>query len=101
MSMRPDSLPEKTVTRGEPLPGSKKVYLAGPGGAKVPMREIALHPTRGVRGEAEINPPLCVYDTSGPYTDPDSAIDLHRGLPPLRRSWILARGDYEIGSPRR
>src|SRR5437870_7592973 len=104
MSTRPDSLPERTVTRGEPLPGSKKVYLPGPGGAKVPAREIALHPTRGKegpRGEAEINPPLRVYDTSGPYTDPDAAIDLHRGLPPLRRPWILARGEYDRGLPRR
>ncbi|HYR46799.1 MAG TPA: phosphomethylpyrimidine synthase ThiC, partial [Thermoanaerobaculia bacterium] len=101
MSTRRDSLPERTVTRGLPLPGSKKVYLPGPGGANVPAREIALHSTRGTRGEAEINPPLRVYDTSGPYTDPDAAIDFHCGLPPLRRPWNLARGEYDRGLPRR
>src|SRR5438552_2533069 len=52
----------------------------------VPMREIAL---------SGGNPPLRLYDTSGPYTDPDAQIDLKRGLPPLRLPWILGRGDVE------
>ena len=67
----------------------------------MPFREIALSPTRGLRGEAEMNPPLRVYDTSGPYTDPDADIDLDAGLPELRRPWILARAEYERSAPRR
>jgi phosphomethylpyrimidine synthase len=58
---------------------SKKVYVDG-----VPMREVTLS------GE---NPPLRLYDTSGPYTDPAYQVDLKLGLPPFRREWILARGD--------
>jgi len=60
------------------------------------MREIELTPTRSGRGSnarAEENPPVWVYDTSGPYTDPDVRIDLTRGLPALRREWIESRGD--------
>jgi phosphomethylpyrimidine synthase len=68
---------------------------------RVPMREITLHPTRGMRGETELNPPLAVYDTSGPYTDPDVEIDLRRGLPELRRAWIDARGPYDESAPTR
>ena len=68
---------------------------------RVPFREIALSPTRGMRGEAELNPPFRVYDTSGPYTDPAVAIDLSAGLPELRRPWILARGEYDrVGAAR-
>jgi len=63
------------------------------------MREISLTPTKGVTGEVEINLPLRVYDTSGPYTDPDVTIDLRRGLPELRKPWILARGEYGMQEP--
>jgi phosphomethylpyrimidine synthase len=63
------------------------------------MREISLTPTKGVTGEVEINLPLGVYDTSGPYTDPDVTIDLRRGLPELRKPWILARGEYGMQEP--
>jgi phosphomethylpyrimidine synthase len=101
MSTRREALPGNEVANREPLPGSKKVYVPGPQGARVPFREIALHPTRGMRGEVEINAPLRVYDTSGPYTDPEARIDLHRGLPELRRPWVLARGDYDETEPRR
>ena len=62
-------------------PASGKVYVNG-----VPMREITL---------SGGNPPLRLYDTSGPYTDPNHTVDLKLGLPPLRREWILARGDVE------
>src|SRR5216110_1314828 len=66
---------------------ARKIYLTGSRpDLRVPMREIAL--TGG-------NPPLRLYDTSGPYTDPDAQIDLKRGLPPLRLAWILGRGDVE------
>ena len=74
----------------EPLPASRKVYKSGTlhAGLRVPMREIDLHPSAG-------EPPLTVYDSSGPYTDPDVAIDITRGLPRLRAAWIAARGDIE------
>jgi phosphomethylpyrimidine synthase len=101
MSTRREVLPGNEVANREPLPGSKKVYVPGPHGARVPFREIGLQPTRGIRGEVEINAPLSVYDTSGPYTDPEAEIDLTAGLPELRRPWILARGDYEETEPRR
>jgi phosphomethylpyrimidine synthase len=99
MSARPDSLPAHRVANRDPLPGSRKVYVPGPGGLRVPFREITLHPTRGHSREAEINPPLRVYDTSGPYTDEKAEIDLHGGLPELRRPWILSRGEYEESEP--
>jgi phosphomethylpyrimidine synthase len=99
MSTRPESLPENSPARREPLPGSRKVYVAGPGGLRVPFREIALSPTRGMRGEVELNPPFAVYDTSGPYTDPEASIDVRRGLQELRRPWIMARGPYAETEP--
>ncbi|HWN45398.1 MAG TPA: phosphomethylpyrimidine synthase ThiC, partial [Thermoanaerobaculia bacterium] len=75
----------------EPFPNSTKVYVEGERpGVRVPMREIRLSPTRTVE-----NPPVTVYDTSGPYTDPRAAIDVYKGLAPLRREWILGRGDVE------
>src|SRR6266545_4156948 len=71
-----EAVPSNRVASREPLPGSRKVYVSGPGGTSVPFREIALDPTRGMRGEVERNAPLRVYDTSGPYTDPEARIDL-------------------------
>jgi phosphomethylpyrimidine synthase len=99
MSTRRESLPSNEVANRDPLPGSKKIYVSGPGGMRVPFREVALSPTRGTKGETEINPPLRLYDTSGPYTDPEVAIDLREGLPPLRSPWILARGEYDRSEP--
>ncbi len=99
MSIRREALPSNAVANREPLPGSRKVYVAGPHGMRVPFREIALQPTRGMRGGEERNAPMRVYDTSGPYTDPMAAIDLDRGLPELRRPWILARGEYDRSKP--
>jgi phosphomethylpyrimidine synthase len=72
------------VTTG-PIRGSRKIYV---GPHKVAMREIDLEPTSG-------EPSVRVYDTSGPYTDPNARIDIHAGLPALRRDWILGRGDVE------
>ena len=85
-------LPARTeigVTTG-PIRGSRKIYvpsaaIPGPG---VAMREILLEPSCD-------EPPLRVYDTSGPYTDPKARIDINVGLPTLRRDWILGRGDVE------
>lgn len=75
--------------------GSKKVYVEGSrSDIQVPMREIELSPTTGSFGEEE-NPPVRVYDTSGPYTDSNCEIDIRKGLQPLRRDWIVERGDVE------
>jgi phosphomethylpyrimidine synthase len=87
------------------FPASKKVYLQGQlyADVRVPMREIALSPTRSHNGGGlEANPPLRVYDTSGPYTDPDVTIDVHEGLPCLRAPWIRNRQDaaYVESEPR-
>src|SRR6478609_5801002 len=76
-----------------PLPASRKIYVEGSRpDIRVPMREIAQTDTPASFG-AEANPPLAVYDTSGPYTDPDARIDVRQGLPALRAAWIDARGD--------
>jgi phosphomethylpyrimidine synthase len=87
------------ITRG-PLPASRKVYVPGERypELRVPMREISQTSTRHGHGpEARVtpNPPVRVYDSSGPYTDPDARIDLREGLPPLRAGWIEARADTE------
>ncbi len=74
-----------SITRG-PLPGSKKLMLANGQNMFVPFREVALS-----GGEA----PIRLYDTSGPYTDENAALDIGKGLKGSRRAWILARGDVE------
>jgi phosphomethylpyrimidine synthase len=80
----------------ESFPASRKVYRAGRlhPELRVPMREIALHPSSG-------EPPLAVYDASGPYTDPAVAIDIEAGLARLRAPWIAARADTEAYPGRR
>jgi phosphomethylpyrimidine synthase len=100
MSAIPESFVQTTarlsdeVTR--PFPASQKRYVVGSRpDIRVPMREVTLTPTRTSDGVEE-NPPVPVYDTSGPYTDPDAAIDLLNGLPDLRGRWIEARGDTEL-----
>ncbi len=72
------------------LPASRKIHVPGTlhADVRVPMRRIALRPASG-------EPPVTVYDSSGPYTDTDAHIDIERGLPPLRNAWIEARGDIE------
>jgi len=82
-----------SVTR--PIPGSRKVFAAGSRpDLRVAMREIVQTATPTLFG-GEDNPPITVYDTSGPYTDPDARIDLSAGLPALRAGWIAERGDTE------
>jgi phosphomethylpyrimidine synthase len=84
----------------KPLPNSRKVYVAGSRpDLRVPMREIAQSDTpvhAGTGARAEPNPPIFVYDTSGPYTDPAVRIDIRSGLAPLRQQWIEERGDTEV-----
>jgi len=83
----------ETVTR--PIPGSRKTHVEGSrADLRVPMREIVLDDTPSLFG-TEKNAPFTVYDTSGPYTDPDYRVDLVAGLPPLRAAWIAERGDTE------
>jgi phosphomethylpyrimidine synthase len=91
--------PRARVANSDPLPGSRKVYVPGRNGIRVPMREILLEPTHLMNGQIEANPPVRVYDTSGPYTDPNVAIDLRLGLPELRKPWILERGEFEATAP--
>jgi phosphomethylpyrimidine synthase len=82
------------VTR--PIAGSRKTHVAGSRpDIRVPMREIHQADTPALFG-AEPNPALTVYDTSGPYTDPDARIELSAGLPALRARWIEERGDTEL-----
>ncbi|WP_299848766.1 phosphomethylpyrimidine synthase ThiC [uncultured Roseovarius sp.] len=83
------NVPNLKITTGN-LPGSRKIYVNGTRhpDIRVPMREISVHPTAG-----EL--PLPVYDSSGPYTDPEIATDIRQGLPPMRRNWIEARDDVE------
>ncbi|NYE08864.1 phosphomethylpyrimidine synthase [Bacillus niacini] len=93
--MSTSSLNEKRISIMSSFSGSKKVYVEGSRpDIQVPMREIELSPTTGTFGEEE-NPPIRVYDTSGPYTDADYSVDITKGLPALRSSWIHERGDVE------
>jgi phosphomethylpyrimidine synthase len=89
------SLNEKNISIMSGFSGSKKVYVEGSRpDIMVPMREIELSPTTGTFGEEE-NPPVRVYDTSGPYTDANYSVDITKGLPDLRSKWIHERGDVE------
>src|SRR6266481_20578 len=76
---------------------SKKIYVSGKlhRETRVPFREISLAPTKSLHGEIEVNEPVLVYDTSGPWGDPDFHGDVTQGLPPLRAKWIRERGDVE------
>src|SRR5437660_12060811 len=79
------------------LPNSKKIYVAGKlhPDLRVPFREISLAPTTTMSGETEVNEPVRVYDTSGPWGDPSVTLDPIQGLPPLRRDCIRSRRDTE------
>ena len=103
MAKTPTSVDTDALTRQitrTPFPGSRKIYLDGSrADIRVPFREITLTDTLVHEGQGEprreANPPLRVYDASGPYTDPQAAIDITRGLPGLRSSWIADRADTE------
>jgi hypothetical protein len=76
---------------------SRKIYLAGSRhpNVRVPFREISLAPTKTISGQIEVNEPVRVYDTSGPWGDETVALDVEQGLPALRAEWVRARGDVE------
>jgi phosphomethylpyrimidine synthase len=79
----------------QPFQASEKVYVAGSRpDIQVPLRKITQSDTPTAQG-AEVNPPVYVYDTSGPYTDPRQTVDLRQGLPALREAWIRERDDVE------
>jgi len=92
---------ENSVNSGhsveKPLPNSRRVYVGGElhSDIRVPFREISLASTKTMSGEVEINEPVHVYDTSGPWGAPDFHGDVTKGLPPLRAKWICERGDVE------
>jgi phosphomethylpyrimidine synthase len=99
MSTALKSVPEAIATgsnEDKQLPNSRRIYVAGEQpGVRVPFREIDQNPTRNFKNELEENPSVRVYDTSGPYGDPGVATDVREGLNPLRRDWIVGRGDVE------
>jgi len=97
----PASSPVPPSPVDRPLPGSQKDYLVGSRpDVRVPVRKVALTPTSGRFGTRE-NPPVFLYDTSGPYTDPAIQTDVLRGLAALRQGWIAERADVEeyVGRP--
>ena len=100
MSAIPEEFLSKTARINDasvqPLPNSRKIYVQGSrSDIRVPMREITLTDTITEKG-AESNPPVTVYDTSGPYTDPMASIDICKGLDDVRSVWIEERGDTEV-----
>uniref|UniRef100_UPI0025F32008 phosphomethylpyrimidine synthase ThiC n=1 Tax=uncultured Thiodictyon sp. TaxID=1846217 RepID=UPI0025F32008 len=99
MSAIPNEFVQQTARLSDevtkPFPNSRKLYVAGSRpDLRVPMREVTLSPTHAST-QTEHNPPVFIYDTSGPYTDPAVAIDLLAGLPDLRSAWIEDRGDTQ------
>ena len=79
-----------------PFPASRKIYIEGTNkGVRVPMREIALTASSS-NGTDSKKKTFLVYDTSGPYTDPEAQIDIRKGLPSVRSSWLFDRGDVDV-----
>ena len=97
--MKKESIPNQSKLTCDPFTGSRKIYVKGQlhADVAVAMREILLTDTtlHGKKGETEKNAPVTVYDTSGPYTDPNVIIDVKKGLNPLREKWIIDRQDTE------
>lgn len=93
--MKTEKLPSAQTISRTPFPNSKKIYVPGTlHNIRVPMREISLSATTDrFRNVTEENRPVTVYDTSGPYTDPDVNINVRQGLPKLRNPWIEERND--------
>src|SRR5712671_2230899 len=86
---------EKEITETQ-LPNSRRIYVESERpGVRVPFREVDQNPTRNFDNSLEENPPVRVYDTSGPYGDPSIACDVREGLAGLRREWIVSRRDVE------
>ncbi len=97
--------PRSVAEIADCFPGSRRIYMRGErADVRVPMREVRQTATPGADRDRP-NPPIILYDTSGPYGDPGQHIDLQRGLPPLRKPWLDERGELESraapGAPRR
>ena len=103
LSEDPSSNLKSQISNQEPLPASRKIYVEtrdatvnhSQHNLRVPFREIALSPSKDFNGNLEENSPVRVYDTSGPWTDPEQRLDVRDGLPAHRLEWIIARGDVE------
>ncbi|HEB91968.1 MAG TPA: phosphomethylpyrimidine synthase ThiC [Gammaproteobacteria bacterium] len=100
MSAIPEEFQQRTATLSKqvtrPFPNATKIYVQGSRpDLRVPMREIVQSPTAGMLGEEE-NPPITVYDTSGPFGDPSIEVDLMKGMPDVRSAWIEERDDTEL-----
>ncbi len=96
--MKKEKIPNKDIISRQPFPASEKIYVQGEihKDIRVAMREITLADTKeNFTGSIQKNQPVTVYDTSGPYTDPNIEIDVNVGLAKLRQKWILDRGDVE------
>ena len=97
MKIKDTAPKQETITR-EPFPNSKKIYVQGKlhPQIQVAMREISLSDTKdSLTGKLTSNEPVTVYDTSGPYTDPNKEINIHKGIEKIREQWILERNDVE------
>jgi phosphomethylpyrimidine synthase len=95
-AIKPTENETAPISNDQPLPNSRRIYVNGKQpGVRVPFREIEQNQTRNFNGSLEENPPVRVYDTSGPWGDPSTRSDVRDGLPSLRRHWILQRGDVE------
>ena len=93
-----DTAPKQDTITRQPFPNSKKIYVSGKihPKIKVAMREIALSDTKdSMTGKMTSNEPVTVYDTSGPYTDPNKEINIHNGIERVREQWVLDRDDVE------
>ncbi len=95
--MKKDNAPKEEVISRAPFPCSKKVFVRGElHDVKVAMREVSLEDTNdSFNNKKTTNAPVTIYDTSGPYTDPNIEIDIKKGLPLVRDEWIRNRGDVE------
>src|SRR5882762_7570116 len=92
-AIKPTENETEPISNDQPLPNSRRIYVDGKQpGVRVPFREIEQNQTRTFNGSLEENPPVRVYDTSGPWGDPSSNTEVREGLPSMRRHWILSRG---------
>jgi phosphomethylpyrimidine synthase len=95
--MKTEKIPQPNIISTEPFPNSEKIYVSGKiyPDIKVPMRKIKLSPTKLSNGKLLYNPDVIVYDTSGPYTDPNVTINIYKGIERIREKWIIQRNDTE------
>jgi phosphomethylpyrimidine synthase len=93
--MKTEKIPQPNIISTEPFPNSEKIYVSGKiyPYIKVPMRKIKLSPTKLSNGKLLYNPDVIVYDTSGPYTDPNVKINIYKGIERIREKWIIQRND--------